>query len=82
MVEFAAVAGLDVRGLMTIGPGPGTSPKEGFEAVASMARDLGLSELSMGMSDDLEAAVRAGSTMLRVGRGLFGARPNAGNGSL
>jgi uncharacterized pyridoxal phosphate-containing UPF0001 family protein len=31
--------------------------------------------LSMGMSDDLEAAVAAGSTMVRVGRGVFGSRP-------
>lgn len=31
--------------------------------------------LSMGMSDDLEAAVAAGATMVRVGRGIFGARP-------
>jgi PLP dependent protein len=29
----------------------------------------------MGMSDDLEAAVAAGATMVRVGRGIFGARP-------
>ena len=32
----------------------------------------------MGMSDDLEAAVAAGSTMVRVGRGLFGERPSGG----
>ena len=31
--------------------------------------------LSMGMSDDLEAAVTAGATLVRVGRGIFGARP-------
>jgi hypothetical protein len=31
----------------------------------------------MGMSDDLEAAVAAGSTMVRVGRGVFGARAYA-----
>ena len=31
--------------------------------------------LSMGMSHDLEAAVRAGSTMVRVGTAIFGARP-------
>lgn len=34
--------------------------------------------LSMGMSDDLEAAVAAGTTMVRVGRGIFGARPAKG----
>ena len=34
----------------------------------------------MGMSDDLEAAVEAGATMVRIGRGLFGARPAAAPG--
>lgn len=34
--------------------------------------------LSMGMSDDLEAAVAAGATLVRVGRGIFGARPAKG----
>jgi uncharacterized pyridoxal phosphate-containing UPF0001 family protein len=33
-----------------------------------------LPELSMGMSDDFEAAVREGSTMVRIGTALFGAR--------
>jgi PLP dependent protein len=39
------------------------------------AQGLALDTLSMGMSDDLEAAVAAGSTMVRVGRGVFGSRP-------
>ena len=38
------------------------------------ADGLGLDTLSMGMSDDLEAAIAAGSTMVRVGSGIFGAR--------
>jgi hypothetical protein len=63
---------------MTIGPpGPPAEAREGFELVATLARTFGLKELSMGMSDDIEVAVAAGSTMLRVGRGLFGARPLA-----
>jgi uncharacterized pyridoxal phosphate-containing UPF0001 family protein len=33
----------------------------------------------MGMSDDLEPAVAAGSTMVRIGRALFGERPAAGS---
>jgi uncharacterized pyridoxal phosphate-containing UPF0001 family protein len=78
LVAIARDAGLDVRGLMTIGPGPQSSPQKGFEIVASIARNLDLHEISMGMSDDIEAAVSAGSTMLRVGRGLFGDRPNRG----
>jgi len=67
--------GLDVRGLMTVGP-PG-APEESrpaFRLTAQLARDLGLSEVSMGMTDDLEVALSEGSTMVRVGRALFGER--------
>jgi PLP dependent protein len=39
------------------------------------AQGLGLDTLSLGMSDDLDAAVAAGSTMVRVGRAVFGGRP-------
>ncbi len=68
-------SGLDVRGLMTVAaPGPeGAGPA--FAAVRSLADELGLEERSMGMTDDLEAAVRAGTTMVRIGRALFGERP-------
>jgi len=69
-------AGLDVRGLMTVGP-PGT-PEESrgvFRLTAALAHDLGLPEVSMGMTDDLEVALSEGSTMVRVGRALFGERP-------
>ncbi|MFP5466515.1 MAG: YggS family pyridoxal phosphate enzyme, partial [Gammaproteobacteria bacterium] len=38
-------------------------------------RGFALDTLSIGMSDDLEAAVAAGSTLVRVGRGIFGHRP-------
>ena len=38
------------------------------------AAGLGLDTLSMGMSDDLEAAIAAGSTMVRVGTAIFGSR--------
>ncbi len=75
LVATARDAGLAVRGLMTVGPpGPSSAVREGFELVAALAGGLGLDELSMGMSDDLDIALRAGSTMLRVGRGLFGPR--------
>ena len=67
--------GLDVRGLMTVAaPGEGAA-KEAFETLGRLADRLGLEERSMGMSDDLEAAVAAGSTMVRIGRALFGAPP-------
>lgn len=71
---------LDVQGMMAIGPSQG-DPKPGFrelKALRDAARErLGISLpiLSMGMSGDYEVAVTAGSTMLRLGRALFGPRP-------
>ena len=65
--------GLDVRGLMAVAGMD--EPRAQFRRLAGLARDLGLSELSMGMSGDLEVAVEEGATMVRVGRALFGARP-------
>lgn len=70
--------GLDVRGLMAVGPpGPAELARPGFRAVSALADRLGLVERSMGMTDDLDVAVEEGSTMVRVGRALFGARPVA-----
>jgi hypothetical protein len=71
--------GLEVRGLMTVAPqGDPAAVAAAFGLVANLADTLGLPERSMGMTDDLEAAVAAGSTMVRVGRGLFGDRPPRG----
>ena len=67
--------GLDVRGLMTVAPSGREAAREAFRAVGALADDLGLEERSMGMTDDLEEAVAAGSTMVRIGRALFGPRP-------
>jgi hypothetical protein len=39
-----------------------------------MRDDLGLKELSMGMTDDFEVAIEEGATIIRVGRAIFGAR--------
>ena len=68
-------AGLDVRGLMTVAPPGPDEAGRAFASVGSLADELGLEERSMGMTDDLEAAVRAGTTMVRIGRALFGERP-------
>jgi len=81
MDVIAAVAGtLDLRGLMAMGPTHG-DPMPAFRELKTM-RDqaeqrLGraLPVLSMGMSADFEAALAAGSTMLRLGQVLFGPRP-------
>ncbi|MDP3519246.1 MAG: YggS family pyridoxal phosphate-dependent enzyme [Hydrogenophaga sp.] len=80
----AALPRLKLRGLMAI-PEPAPdfdSARAVFAQVRALfdalnAQGLGLDTLSMGMSDDLEAAVAAGSTMVRVGRGVFGARSYA-----
>ncbi|NDG75703.1 MAG: YggS family pyridoxal phosphate-dependent enzyme [Synechococcaceae bacterium WB8_1B_136] len=47
-----------------------------FDDCAALARDLGLSELSMGMSGDWREAAAAGSTWVRIGSALFGAKPD------
>ena len=64
---------LAVTGLMTVAP-QGGGAAAAFRQVADLADALGLPERSMGMTDDLEDAVAAGSTMVRIGRALFGER--------
>jgi uncharacterized pyridoxal phosphate-containing UPF0001 family protein len=68
-------AGLDVRGLMTVAAPGAEAARAAFATVRALADELGLEERSMGMTDDLEAAVGAGTTMVRIGRALFGERP-------
>ena len=65
--------GLTIDGLMCIPPFD-DPPEPHFELLAKLARDLGLSSLSMGMSADYEAAIRCGATHVRIGSALFGAR--------
>jgi PLP dependent protein len=70
--------GLDLCGLMTIAPpGSPSAARSVFRTVARLAGALEVGELSMGMTDDLELAVEAGATMVRVGRALFGERHTA-----
>lgn len=77
LIDHAVQHGLEVLGLMTIGPTDGdrTRTAEAFALVADLRLRFGLAELSMGMTDDLDLAVPLGSTMVRVGRALFGSRP-------
>jgi len=71
---------LDLKGLMAMGPSQG-DPTQAFEELRRLRDDAqqkigrALPVLSMGMSGDFEAALRAGSTMLRLGQVLFGPRP-------
>ena len=83
----AALPGLRLRGLMTI-PEPAMN-MEAARAVHTSARvvfdqlnaeGLGLDTLSMGMSADLEPAIAAGSTLVRVGSAIFGHRGKAPDG--
>lgn len=72
--------GLDVVGVMGIAAlAPGEACK-GFRLLRAVCDDLGLAECSMGMSADIEVAVAEGSTMVRVGSGLFGPRPPSAAG--
>ncbi|MGZ4800597.1 MAG: hypothetical protein ACXVL8_17395 [Acidimicrobiia bacterium] len=73
MVAGFRELGLDVAGLMTVAPQVG-EPRRWFAALRDLAATLELHELSMGMSDDFEAAIEEGATMVRVGRAIFGAR--------
>jgi pyridoxal phosphate enzyme (YggS family) len=74
LMESLSRLDLRLEGLMTVAP-PGHAQAEvAFGRVGRIADALGLRERSMGMSDDLEEAVAAGSTMVRIGRALFGER--------
>jgi pyridoxal phosphate enzyme (YggS family) len=77
LVAQLATMDLDLRGLMGVGPaGPPDDARPGFRRLVATADDLGLHERSIGMTDDLEVAIEEGSTMVRVGRDLFGPRPS------
>lgn len=84
-----ALPNLRLRGLMTI-PAPAANSetqRTSFFYLAQLLANLrtlspalaSLDTLSMGMSDDLEAAVLEGATLVRVGTALFGARPKPGD---
>ena len=73
--------GIRLRGLMAI-PAPESDYVRQFEVARQMAvafaglktRYPGVDTLSLGMSDDMDAAIAAGSTMVRIGTAIFGAR--------
>lgn len=79
--EVGAMPGLRLRGLMGMArPTPERAEQRAQFAILARARDaiaaagIGLDTLSMGMSDDFEAAIAEGATMVRVGTAIFGAR--------
>jgi pyridoxal phosphate enzyme (YggS family) len=76
-------AKVEVRGLMAIPP-PASNPEHsrtyfvrlrGLRDRLAAATGFALSDLSMGMSDDFEIAIEEGATIVRVGRAIFGERP-------
>jgi hypothetical protein len=78
-VAELADQGLVVAGLMAVGPpGPPEDARPGFALVSTLADRLDLPVRSMGMTDDLEVALSEGSTMVRLGRALFGPRASPG----
>jgi len=73
LIAYARNLGLPVIGLMCIPPFEDDAAPH-FAFLAKLAKENGLSELSMGMSGDFEMAVRFGATHVRVGSAIFGAR--------
>ncbi|MGH2792283.1 MAG: YggS family pyridoxal phosphate-dependent enzyme [Actinomycetota bacterium] len=79
--EVDALAGLRVRGLMTMPPYP-EDPEESrpyYKELAALSEQLleelpQAAELSMGMSRDFEIAVEEGATLVRIGTAIFGPR--------
>ncbi|HVV10376.1 YggS family pyridoxal phosphate-dependent enzyme [Amycolatopsis sp.] len=76
--RVARAGGLRLRGLMAVAP-LGADPAAAFETLAGAAERLrkrhpGATEISAGMSGDLETAITHGSTCVRVGTALLGGR--------
>ena len=82
--EIALLPNLKLRGLMAI-PKPEHEPAQQKIALGKMQQLFnrlqtefeGIDTLSMGMSDDMAAAIECGSTMVRIGTAVFGARDYA-----
>ena len=73
LVSYCKEIGLDVIGLMCIPP-INYDPERYFEEMNKLNKDLGFTELSMGMSSDYLTAIKYLSTYVRVGSSIFGQR--------
>jgi pyridoxal phosphate enzyme (YggS family) len=75
--RIGALPHVDLAGLMTIAPASANpeTARPVFRELRELAQANGLSELSMGMTDDFEVAIEEGATMVRIGRAIFGERP-------
>jgi PLP dependent protein len=74
LASIKSFASLNVSGLMAVLP-IDRDIDEGFAYLARLRERFGLLKLSMGMSSDFEAAIRAGATHIRVGSSILGSRP-------
>lgn len=72
--EVRTLPALELRGLMCIPPAEG-DPRPHFAALRALRERLALPDLSMGMSGDWREAIEEGSTIVRIGTAIFGARP-------
>jgi pyridoxal phosphate enzyme (YggS family) len=70
--QIRAIDGVKLIGLMAIPPIG--DPRKHFRRLRELRDQVGLEQLSMGMSEDFEVAIEEGSTMVRIGRAIFGAR--------
>ncbi len=75
--KLKSLSELCITGLMTIAPQVSDTEKVRpfFRHLRKLNDELGLSELSMGMTNDFEIAIQEGATIIRLGRALFGPRP-------
>jgi pyridoxal phosphate enzyme (YggS family) len=73
------MSNIALRGLMTVAPqvDDPEDVRPVFRRLRALAADIGVSELSMGMTDDYEVAIEEGSTCVRIGRAIFGPRTYA-----
>ncbi len=77
LLEAARAADIPIAGLMAVPPAD-VEAAPYFALLGKLARENGLSGLSMGMSGDFETAVMLGATHVRVGSALFGERNYSG----
>jgi len=73
LYQYCKNKNLPIQGLMCIPPAD-QDPRPYFEKLKNMAQEHNLKILSMGMSQDYEAAIKYGSTRIRLGTALFGSR--------
>lgn len=83
LTEIQALPNLNIRGLMAIPEATSDEKRQrenfaqvriALEALQTQFPTLNLDTLSMGMSNDLEAAIAEGATMVRIGTDIFGSR--------